>query len=104
MRVARVQCAKTERDAAKLRNLVRNTLAGVYADRSSTKIIRSRVVSQLDRLQADKKQLEAQAIANRDYAHKMEQRFFLGTKAQVRHLVSIATRFPIQPFITFMFQ
>ncbi|TYZ61837.1 hypothetical protein PybrP1_000949 [[Pythium] brassicae (nom. inval.)] len=48
---------KLERETCKLRNLI-------------------------DRIQAEKKQLELQAINNRDYAKKIEQRFFMGTKGQ----------------------
>uniref|UniRef100_K3WAV7 Uncharacterized protein n=1 Tax=Globisporangium ultimum (strain ATCC 200006 / CBS 805.95 / DAOM BR144) TaxID=431595 RepID=K3WAV7_GLOUD len=36
----------------------------------------------IDRIQGEKKQLELQAINNRDYAKKIEQRFFMGTKGQ----------------------
>jgi DNA repair exonuclease SbcCD ATPase subunit len=53
MAKCRAQSDKSERDNAKLRNL-------------------------LDRLQSDKKQLEQHAISNRDYAKKIEQRFFMG--------------------------
>ncbi|TMW60050.1 hypothetical protein Poli38472_000092 [Pythium oligandrum] len=51
------QSVKTERDNAKLRHLI-------------------------DRIQGEKKNLEQQAISNRDYAKKIEQRFFMGTKGQ----------------------
>ncbi|KAE9340416.1 hypothetical protein PF008_g11120 [Phytophthora fragariae] len=36
----------------------------------------------IDRIQAERKQLEQQAINNRDYAKKIEHRFFMGTKGQ----------------------
>ncbi|GAB9477601.1 hypothetical protein Gpo141_00014704, partial [Globisporangium polare] len=36
----------------------------------------------IDHIQSEKKQLELQAINNRDYAKKIEQRFFMGTKGQ----------------------
>ncbi|KAG2530083.1 hypothetical protein JM18_002506 [Phytophthora kernoviae] len=36
----------------------------------------------IDRIQSDRKQLELQAISNRDYAKKIEHRFFMGTKGQ----------------------
>lgn len=42
-------------------------------------------IAQIDRIQGEKKQLELQAINNRDYAKKIEQRFFMGTKGQVDH-------------------
>ncbi|RLN73167.1 hypothetical protein BBJ28_00011066 [Nothophytophthora sp. Chile5] len=37
---------------------------------------------QIDRIQSERKQLEQQAISNRDYAKKIEHRFFMGTKGQ----------------------
>ncbi|GMF41843.1 unnamed protein product [Phytophthora fragariaefolia] len=36
----------------------------------------------IDRIQAERKQLEVQAINNRDYVKKIEHRFFMGTKGQ----------------------
>ncbi|KAG7399695.1 hypothetical protein PHYBOEH_008202 [Phytophthora boehmeriae] len=36
----------------------------------------------IDRIQSERKQLELQAISNRDYAKKIEDRFFMGTKGQ----------------------
>ncbi|KAL4085588.1 hypothetical protein PRIC1_014924 [Phytophthora ramorum] len=36
----------------------------------------------IDRIQSERKQLEQQAISNRDYAKKIEHRFFMGTKGQ----------------------
>ncbi|KAG7389079.1 hypothetical protein PHYPSEUDO_011348 [Phytophthora pseudosyringae] len=49
--------AKQEREISKLRHLI-------------------------DRIQSERKQLEQQAINNRDYAKKIEHRFFMGTKGQ----------------------
>ncbi|ETP45597.1 hypothetical protein F442_08006 [Phytophthora nicotianae P10297] len=36
----------------------------------------------IDRIQSERKQLEQQAISNRDYAKKIEHRFFMGTKGK----------------------
>ncbi|KAL7693950.1 hypothetical protein Plhal304r1_c003g0013551 [Plasmopara halstedii] len=53
--------AKLERDNGKLRHLVRHII---------------------DRIQSQRKEIEQQAISNRDYAKKIEHCFFMGTKGK----------------------
>lgn len=57
MKTVHGQKAKLERETAKLRHLV-------------------------DRIQSERKEMEHQAISNRDYAKKIEHRFFMGTKGK----------------------
>ncbi|KAG6962408.1 hypothetical protein JG688_00008620 [Phytophthora aleatoria] len=48
----------------------------------------------IDRIQSERKQLEQQAINNRDYAKKIEHRFFMGTKGQslVQYNLELSSR------------
>ncbi|RLN54543.1 hypothetical protein BBJ28_00020122 [Nothophytophthora sp. Chile5] len=83
---------KLEREISKLRHLVSLSLSLSSALAAASSAFRALTpcralaswlpLVQIDRIQSERKQLEQQAISNRDYAKKIEHRFFMGTKGQ----------------------
>lgn len=69
----RTKNKKSADELSKLRNLVRSQSAPTSLNPAD------HFYFQLDRIQEEKKVVQLQAIHNRDYAKKIEQRFFMGT-------------------------